>query len=164
VIHSGWYGGFGKSVIIDHGGGLMSQYNHCSETLPAEGDKVKDGDKLMRLNGGETISAEFDGTVSTIEVAKGDEVKAEDSLITVADFDHMKVSVRVGESNISSVSVGQDCKVTVSSAGASFDAKIDEINYAEYTGNNVAYYTATVYVDTSATENIWPGMQATVTV
>jgi HlyD family secretion protein len=144
-------------------------YTASSETKVREinvsvGDKVKDGAKLIRLSDGTSIEAEFDGTVSAVNVAKGDEVKAEDSLITVADFDHMKVSVRVGESNISSVSVGQDCKVTVSSAGASFDAKIDEINYAEYTGNNVAYYTATVYVDTSATENIWPGMQATVTV
>jgi HlyD family secretion protein len=154
--------------------GSMQLINSATYTASAEtkvreiyvsvGDKVKQGAKLMRLSDGTSIEAEFDGTVSAINVAKGDEVKAEDSLITVADFDKMKVSVRVGESNISSVSVGQDCKVTVSSAGASFDAKIDEINYAEYTGNNVAYYTATVYVDTSATENIWPGMQATVTV
>ena len=154
--------------------GSMQLINSATYTASAEtkvreiyvsvGDKVKQGAKLMRLSDGTSIEAEFDGTVSAINVAKGDEVKAEDSLITVADFDKMKVSVRVGESNISSVSVGQDCKVTVSSAGASFDAKIDEINYAEYTGNNVAYYAATVYVDTSATENIWPGMQATVTV
>ena len=154
--------------------GSMQLINSATYTASAEtkvreiyvsvGDKVKQGAKLLRLSDGTSIEAEFDGTVSAINVAKGDEVKAEDSLITVADFDKMKVSVRVGESNISSVSVGQDCKVTVSSAGASFDAKIDEINYAEYTGNNVAYYTATVYVDTSATENIWPGMQATVTV
>lgn len=154
--------------------GSMQLINSATYTASAEtkvreiyvsvGDKVKQGAKLLRLSDGISIEAEFDGTVSAINVAKGDEVKAEDSLITVADFDKMKVSVRVGESNISSVSVGQDCKVTVSSAGASFDAKIDEINYAEYTGNNVAYYTATVYVDTSATENIWPGMQATVTV
>ena len=34
----------------------------------------------------------------------------------------------------------------------------------DYTGNNVAYYTTTVDVDTSETENIWPGMQATVTI
>ena len=154
--------------------GSMQLINSATYTASAEtkvreiyvsvGDKVKEGTKLMRLSDGTTIEAEFDGTVSVISVAKGDEVKAEASLITVADFDKMKVSVRVGESNISSVGVGQDCKVTVSSAGASFDAKIDEINYAEYTGNNVAYYTATVYVDTSKTENIWPGMQATVTV
>ena len=147
--------------------GSMQLINSATYTASAE-TKVREiyvsvGDKV-RLSDGTSIEAEFDGTVSAINVAKGDEVKAEDSLITVADFDKMKVSVRVGESNISSVSVGQDCKVTVSSAGASFDAKIDEINYAEYTGNNVAYYTATVYVDTSATDNIWPGMQATVTV
>jgi len=97
-------------------------------------------------------------------VAKGDEVKAGDSLITVADFDHMIVSVRVGESNISEVSVGQSCRVTVSSANASFDSVIDSIDYVSYTGNNVAYYTSKIKVDTSGTEGIWPGMQATVTI
>ena len=125
---------------------------------------MTDGTKLMRLSTGDTIEAEFDGTVSAINVEKSDEVKSGDSLITVADFDHMRVSVRVGESNISSVSVGQACKVTVSSAGATFDSTIGNINYVDYTGNNVAYYTATVDVDTSETENIWPGMQATVTI
>ena len=154
--------------------GSMQLINSATYTASAEakvreiyvsvGDKVKDGTKLMRLSTGDTIEAEFDGTVSAVNVAKGDEVKAEDTLITVADFDHMKVSVRVGESNIGSVSAGQACKVTVSSANASFDSTIDTINYVDYTGNNVAYYTATVNVDTSETQNIWPGMQATVTV
>ena len=134
------------------------------EIYVTAGQKVTDGTRLMRLSTGDTIEAKFDGTVSAINVEKGDEVKAEASLITVADFDHMRVSVRVGESNISSVSVGQACKVTVSSAGASFDSTIGNINYVDYTGNNVAYYTTTVDVDTSETENIWPGMQATVTV
>lgn len=154
----------GSMQLINSATCTASAETKVREIYVSVGDKVKQGAKLLRLSDGTSIEAEFDGTISAINVAKGDEVKAEDSLITVADFDKMKVSVRVGESNISSVSVGQDCKVTVSSAGASFDAKIDEINYAEYTGNNVAYYTATVYVDTSATDNIWPGMQATVTV
>ncbi len=118
----------------------------------------------MRLSGSETIEAEFDGTVSSIDVAKGDEVKAETTLLTVADFDHMVVSVRVGESNIAQVAEGQNCRVTVSSAGATFDSVIDKIDHVSYSGNNVAYYTTTVKVDTSSTENIWPGMQATVTV
>ncbi len=134
------------------------------EIYVAEGDQVKEGDKLMRLSGSETIEAEFDGTVSSIDVAKGDEVKAETTLLTVADFDHMVVSVRVGESNIAQVAEGQNCRVTVSSAGATFDSVIDKIDHVSYSGNNVAYYTTTVKVDTSSTENIWPGMQATVTV
>ena len=144
--------------------GSMQLINSATYTAPsdckvkeiyvAEGDQVKEGDKLMRLSGGETIEAEFDGTVSSINVEKGDEIKAETTLMTVADFDHMVVSVRVGESNIGQVSEGQSCRVTVSSAGATFDAVIDDIDHVSYSGNNVAYYTTKVNVDTSGTEGI----------
>ena len=134
------------------------------EVYAKVGDKVSSGDKLIRLSTGDTLVAEFDGTVMAMECAKGDEVKSGDTLATVADFDHMKVSVRVGESDISSVHVGQSCRVAVSSAQANFDATIDKIDYVSYSGNNVAYYTTTVNVDTSKTEQIYPGMQATVTV
>ena len=154
----------GSMQLIDSATYTASSDTKVREIYVSEGDRVKDGDKLMRLNGGETIEAEFDGTVSSISVEKGDEVKSGDTLMTVADFDHMVVSVRVGESNIAQVSAGQSCKVTVSSAGANFESVIDKIDYVSYTGNNVAYYTATVNVDTSDAENVWPGMQATVTV
>ena len=154
----------GSMQLINSASYTASADTKIREIYVSEGDSVKDGDKLMKLSGGETIEAEFDGTVSSIDVEKGDEVKSGDSLMTVADFDHMKVSVRVGESNISQVSAGQSCRVTVSSAGATFDATIDKIDYVSYSGNNVAYYTGTVLVDTSGTENVWPGMQATVTV
>ena len=130
----------------------------------AVGDRVSKGDRLLRLSDGEVIEAEFDGTVSALEVEKDDEVKAGDTLAVVADFDHMTVSVRVGESDIGSVFVGQKCRVSVSSANLTFDATIDKIDYVSYTGNNVAYYTTTVNVDTSEAENLYPGMQATVTV
>jgi Membrane-fusion protein len=154
----------GSMQLINSASYTASGEGKVREVYVAQGDSVSKGDKLIRLSGGETVEAEFDGTVSTLNVEKGDEVKAGDSLATVADFDHMRVSVRVGESNISEVSVGQSCRVTVSSAGATFDSVIGTIDYVAYTGNNVAYYTATVDVDTAAAENLWPGMQATVTV
>ena len=154
----------GSMQLINSATYTASSDCKVKEIYVAVGDKVKEGDKLIRLSGGETIEAEFDGTVSSIEVEKGDELKAEATLLTVADFDHMVVSVRVGESNITQVSVGQSCKVAVSSVGASFEASIDTIDYASYSGNNVAYYTAKVNVDTSEAENVWPGMQATVTI
>ena len=154
----------GSMQLINSANYTASADGKVREIYVSEGDKVTDGTKLMRLSGGETIEAEFDGTVSSIDVEKGDEVKSGDSLLTVADFDHMKVSVRVGESNIGEVAEGQSCRVTVSSAGATFDATIDSIDYVSYSGNNVAYYTTIVKVDTSANDNIWPGMQATVTV
>lgn len=154
----------GSMQLINSASYTASEAGKVREIYVAEGDSVKEGDRLIRLSNGETFKAEFDGTVSSLDVEKGAEVKAGDALLTVADFDHMRVTVRVGESNIAQVSAGQRCRVTVSSAGASFDSQIGRIDYAAYTGNNVAYYTTTVDVDTSETENIWPGMQATVTV
>jgi len=38
----------GKSVILDHGGGLYSMYFHLSETGVGEGDRVQTGDLLGR--------------------------------------------------------------------------------------------------------------------
>jgi len=154
----------GNMQLIDSAAYTADADVKVREVYVSVGDKVKKGAKLMRLSDGTTIEAEFDGTVSAVEAAKGDDVKSGSALLTVADFDHMQVSVRVGESNISEVSVGQACKVTVSSANASFDSVIGAIDYSTYTGNNVAYYTAKVNVDTSAVENVWPGMQATITI
>ena len=128
------------------------------------GDAVKEGDKLVRLSSGTTVTADFDATVNTVSVEKGDEVKMGDSLVQIADFDHMRVSFRIGESDISEVSVGTPVRVTVASVGASFDSSISTIDYASYSGNNVAYYTSTVDVDTTGVENIYPGMQATITI
>ena len=134
------------------------------EVYVAVGDRVRDGQRLMRLSDGTNVEAGFDGTVNAVDVARNDEVIAGGPLITIADFDHMEVSVRVGESDISHVRTGQTCRVTVPSAGAEFEAEIDKIDYVAYTGNNVAYYTTTVRLDNSENGKIWPGMQATVTV
>lgn len=154
--------------------GSMQLINSAAYTAPSDskvrevyvtvGQAVKEGDKLIRLSDGTTLSAEFDGTVNSVGAEKGDEVKAGDSLVQVADFGRMKVSFRVGESDIRDVAPGQGVRITVASVGAVFEAEIDTIDYVSYSGNNVAYYTATALVDTSATAGIYPGMQATVTI
>ena len=154
----------GAMQLVDSATYTAGADTKVREVYVSSGDAVKDGEKLLRLANGETVKAEFDGTVTALEVEKGSEVKAGDTLAAVADFDHMQVSVRVGESDIASVSAGQPCRVTVSSAGAVYDSTISKIDYVAYTGNNVAYYTTTVDVDTSGTQNIYPGMQATVAV
>ena len=133
------------------------------EVYVAEGERVEEDDKLMRLSDGTTVTADFAGTVNKLYVEKGDEVRSNDSLVQVADFDHMRVSFRVGESNIRDVSVGSEVKIKIASINATFDAVIKSIDYSSYSGNNVAYYTALVEVDTSAIDYVYPGMQATIT-
>ena len=128
----------------------------------AEGDRVQAGDKLMRLSSGETVTAGFDGTVNQVYAAPGDEVNANASLVQLADFTHMKVSLRIDEYDIAQVGVGTACRVTTTATSQTFDSEISSINYISSSTGSVASYTATVLVEVG--DGIYPGMQVTVTI
>jgi murein DD-endopeptidase MepM/ murein hydrolase activator NlpD len=43
VVFSGWYGGYGNMVQVDHGNGVVTVYGHCAQNLARVGDKVSKG-------------------------------------------------------------------------------------------------------------------------
>ncbi|HMM19511.1 MAG TPA: peptidoglycan DD-metalloendopeptidase family protein [Selenomonadales bacterium] len=43
VVEAGWMGGYGKAVIIDHGGGISTLYGHNSELLVGAGQRIGKG-------------------------------------------------------------------------------------------------------------------------
>ncbi|MBD2188630.1 murein hydrolase activator EnvC family protein [Pseudanabaena mucicola] len=49
VIYSDWYGGYGNSVIIDHGNGMTTLYAHCSELYVKDGDVVAKGQPIAAV-------------------------------------------------------------------------------------------------------------------
>lgn len=49
VIFAGWYGGYGRSLIIDHGKGLTTLYAHCSELYVSEGQSVQKGQAIAAV-------------------------------------------------------------------------------------------------------------------
>lgn len=49
VIYSGTLGTYGKAVIIDHGGGIVTLYGHNSYLVVSEGDKVSRGDVIAKV-------------------------------------------------------------------------------------------------------------------
>ena len=49
VIFAGWYGGYGNSVIIDHGGGLTTLYAHASRLNVREGQAVLKGQTIAAV-------------------------------------------------------------------------------------------------------------------
>ena len=128
----------------------------------AEGDQVESGERLLRLSTGETLEAGFDGTVNELSVEEGDEVAAGASLIQIVDFAHMKVTMRVDEYQISQVSEGQACRITVTALGETFDSEITHINRISASQGSTAYYTVTCEMD--VTEDVLPGMAVTVTI
>ncbi|QXM05336.1 murein hydrolase activator EnvC family protein [Crassaminicella indica] len=48
VIKAGWYGAYGKAVMIDHGGGIVTLYGHNSRLVVKEGQKVKRGQVISK--------------------------------------------------------------------------------------------------------------------
>lgn len=128
----------------------------------SEGEKVTRGQRLMRLSNGSTLKASFDGEVNQIIVEVGDEVSGNASLIQIVDFEHMQVSMRVDEYSISDLQVGQDCRITVTALGETFNSKIAHINRISSGGGNTAYYTVTA--ELVVTRDVLPGMAATVTI
>jgi len=48
VIYADWMGGYGKAVIIDHGGGITTLYGHNSELVVSEGQRVRKGEVIAR--------------------------------------------------------------------------------------------------------------------
>ena len=49
VIRSGWYGGYGLCVDIQHAGGTMTRYGHLSDTYVSVGEKVYQGQVIAAL-------------------------------------------------------------------------------------------------------------------
>ncbi len=49
VIYAGWFGGYGKIVVLDHGGGVSTLYGHLSAILVRSGDVVRRGQLIGRV-------------------------------------------------------------------------------------------------------------------
>ncbi len=50
VVSSGWQGGYGRMIEIDHGNGLTTRYGHLSRVNVSEGDLIRRG-QLIALVG-----------------------------------------------------------------------------------------------------------------
>jgi len=49
VILSGWNGGYGKCIVIDHGGGVSTLYAHCSSLNVGYGQTVTRGQSIAAV-------------------------------------------------------------------------------------------------------------------
>jgi murein DD-endopeptidase MepM/ murein hydrolase activator NlpD len=49
VIFAGWYGGYGRAVIIDHGNGMTTLYGHTSQLYVSEGQTVQRGQAIAAV-------------------------------------------------------------------------------------------------------------------
>ena len=48
IIYSDWLGGYGKAVMVDHGGGIVTLYGHNSSLVGKVGNKVTRGETIAK--------------------------------------------------------------------------------------------------------------------
>lgn len=48
IIYSDWLGGYGKAVMVDHGGGIVTLYGHNSALVAKVGQKVTRGETIAK--------------------------------------------------------------------------------------------------------------------
>ncbi|MBR1417377.1 MAG: peptidoglycan DD-metalloendopeptidase family protein, partial [Synergistaceae bacterium] len=49
VVYSGWMGGYGKVLVIEHNNGQSTLYAHCSTLLAKQGDSVSQSENIARV-------------------------------------------------------------------------------------------------------------------
>ncbi len=49
IIYAGWYGGYGNTVIVDHGGSISTLYAHASALYVSEGQSVQRGQVIAAV-------------------------------------------------------------------------------------------------------------------
>lgn len=49
VLFAGWYGGYGQTVVVDHGGGITTLYGHASELYVSQGQTVQRGQIIATI-------------------------------------------------------------------------------------------------------------------
>ena len=49
VIQTGWLGGYGQVVVLDHGGGMSTLYAHMSTIIAVNGSSVTKGQVIGKV-------------------------------------------------------------------------------------------------------------------
>ena len=180
----------GKGKLAIHSQMMVTGYAGTVDTVKVkENDKVKVGDTLLTLEDTET-SANYDallrerkeleedlntlikiykeggvcatiaGVVDSLE-STSDEQSA--IVATISPNTKMAIQINIDETDILSLSVGQEATVSIDSIGSdSYTGKLTEVNTTATSSSGVTYYSATITID--KTEKMLSGMSASVVI
>ncbi|MEI6602682.1 MAG: HlyD family efflux transporter periplasmic adaptor subunit [Clostridia bacterium] len=123
---------------------LADRALQVKEVLVKEGDKVKKDDELIKTTYGSNIKATMDGTVSKLYVETDSQVMSGMNLVDLVDYDHLQVSVKVDEYDLSSIAVHKKVKVTINALDKVVSGEISSISREAINTNGLAYFSATI--------------------
>lgn len=119
--------------------------------------QVKEGDKLVKFEGGEVIRADIDGEVTSLPVSKGDVVNAGAKVCEIIDMNRLSVKLNVDEYDVSAVVPGTEAEITVLATEETYAGTITSLDKNGTASGDLSYYTAEA--ELTGTESVYPGMQ-----
>lgn len=118
---------------------------------------VEEGDRLIKLDSGETVRAEIDGEVALLNVRKDDLVNAGSVLAVIMDTDLLEAEILVDEYDVDAIELGKEVSVTVNALGETCTGTIKSFDKQATPKGSMAAYTAHIELDVP--EKTLPGMQ-----
>jgi len=114
----------------------------------SQGDQVRAGQVLARVESGPYLKAPVDGTVTDVKMQKGDYATASDVILVVAKTSDMYITANVEETNILKIHAGQRVSVSLDAYGSSFAGIVENVNTVsstKLTGSATSFTTSGTY-------------------
>ena len=122
-----------------------------------QNQQVRKGDRIYRLDGGETVKVDLSGEVTGLFVKEGDVVTAGMTVAEIIDMDRLEAELDVDEYDVKAVTPGTAVSVTILATDERVDGSVSALNKNGTASGDLSYYTVTVPV--SGLEDAYPGMQ-----
>ena len=119
--------------------------------------QVRKGDRLYRLDGGETVECDIDGEVTGLFIQAGDVVSAGETVVEIIDMDRLEARLDVDEYDVAAVAPGSEVAVTILATEEQLSGTVSGLNKNGTASGDLSYYTATVRMD--GAQGAYPGMQ-----
>ena len=113
-----------------------------------QGEGVKAGQVLARVDNGPYIKSPIDGTVIAVKLQEGDYVSASDVVAVVANTPDIYITANVEETDILKIHEGQSATVSLDAYGQSFDGYVEEVDpvtSAKLSGSITSFTTSGTY-------------------
>lgn len=123
---------------------MAEKIMQISEVKVSEGNKVAKDAVIFKTSQGDEIKAKTSGTVSKIYVEEDESVMAGAKLCDIIDFENLKVTVKVDEYDLSSISKDKEVLVTIGAINKEITGKVSSVSDTAISENGVAYFTATL--------------------
>lgn len=144
----------------------VAQINSELESKKEDYDEIAEEYETfkMEIDSGGYVFAPCEGLISSVNVSEGDSYNANQNVAVIMDSSAAYISLSVSENDISSLSVGQECEITLSAfENKTFSGEIDTISAEPARSSGSVSYTVTVKMDNDEMVSVREGMTAEVT-